>query len=150
MPFYVTSAEDITQVIPNLTAHDAGARAIALRGQAFAHTHLHLDARMCYWRRLLHGWRKRLAYAPTLAGRPHARPTDGHYTCGECRRPPNPDLIGPWTHGPCASAAAHAGTPREVAPSAGGVSGEAAVGTSGAGLSVRRCQRGALLAGQSG
>ena len=34
---------------------------------------------------------------------PHARPVvPADYVCGECRRPPNPELIGPWAEGhPC-------------------------------------------------
>ena len=75
------------------------------------HTHAHAHApRMCYWRRLLDGWSKRLAYTPSLESRPRARTEDGHYTCGECRRPPNPQLIGPFPPDhPCAAAAGAAG-----------------------------------------
>ena len=82
-------------------------RAIAERGQAFAHEHLHVDARMCYWRKLLQGFAHKLAYKPTLAHRPHGRryKAKSDMVCGECRRPPNPSLIGPWPRAhPCAHA----------------------------------------------
>ena len=104
IPFYVDGAEDILTVLANVSARDDAASAIARRGQAFAHANLHVDARMCYWRRLLDGWADRLAYAPRLADRPAARRYKGRdATCGECRRPPNPTLIGPWAKGhPCA------------------------------------------------
>ena len=105
IPFYSRSAEDILEVLPNLTAHDDHARAVGRQGQAFARAALHVDARMCYWRRLLQQWSLRLAYVPNLEVRPKARANDGHYTCGECRRGANPNLIGPWppTHR-CAAA----------------------------------------------
>lgn len=100
VPFYERSPTDLLDILPNLTRADPAAdstlRAIARRGQAFAHGNLHLRARMCYWRHLLQGWSRRLAYTPTLGSRPAARTADGHYVCGECRRPPNPELIGPW------------------------------------------------------
>ena len=89
-PFYVTSADDLLQVLPNISSHDAAAQRIAQHGQAFAHAHLHVDARMCYWRRLLHGWSKRLSYKPDPAEWADARPMrTSDYVCGECRRPPN-------------------------------------------------------------
>jgi len=87
----------VLTILANLTQHDDVARSIARRGQAFAHANLHVDARMCYWRKLLHGWRRRLAYTPTLSARlPDARQTDGRVVCGECMRGSNPELIGPW------------------------------------------------------
>ena len=121
VPFYRDAADDILQVLPNLTDHDEAVRVIAARGQAFAHAHLHVDARQCYWRHLLHGWNQRLAFEPRLADRPRARRVRTRdYVCGECRRPPNPDLIGPWplSH-PCARA-------RVISPE---------------GVSVQRCRR---------
>ena len=108
VPFYRDSAEDILDVLPNVTRFDDDARAIARRGQAFVHSHLHVDGRMCYWRHLLHGWRRRLAFVPDVAERPHARRVRlRDYVCGECRRTSNPELIGPWAADhPCAKAGA--------------------------------------------
>ena len=97
VPIMSTSADDVLDILPNLTKSDEYAQAIAKRGQEFAHNNLHVDARMCYWRKLLHGWRRRLAYVPTLSARlPEARVSDGRVVCGECMRGSNPDLIGPW------------------------------------------------------
>ena len=103
VPFYRTSAEDVLEALRNVSENDALAEQIARSGQAAAHTLLHVDARMCYWRRLLHGWSRRLADRPTPDAWPHARPVvPADYVCGECRRPPNPELIGPWAEGhPC-------------------------------------------------
>jgi hypothetical protein len=119
IPFYSTSAEDILEVLPNLTAHDDAVRAIGKQGQAFARSTLHVDARMCYWRRLLQQWSLRLAYVPHLEARPRARADDGHYTCGECRRNDNPMLIGPWppTHR-CAAVAGERQSERPGLPAA--------------------------------
>ena len=110
VPFYVDAADDILRILPNITADDKIARAIGHRGQRFAHANLHVDARQCYWRMLLDGWSHRLAYTPTLDHRPSARREDGHYTCGECRRPPNPALIGPWPEGHACSVRERAAT----------------------------------------
>ena len=106
VPFYRHAADDILELLSNLTEHDDVARAIAARGQAFAHAHLNVDARQCYWRHLLYRWRRRLAFEPSLEARSHARRVRAKdYVCGECRRPRNPDLIGPWppSH-PCSKA----------------------------------------------
>lgn len=105
VPFYVTSAEDVLAVLSNATHDDEWAQSIAQQGQQLAHTILHVDARMCYWRVLLHGWSRRLAFTPNPEAWPAARPVrTADYVCGECRRPPNPKLIGPWPIGhPCAS-----------------------------------------------
>ena len=99
IPFYVTAHDDIVEVLQNVSQHDEAVRLVAHRAQAFAHATLDVDSRTCYWRRLLHGWSHRLAYRPTPDAWPTARARDGHYICGECRRPPNPALIGPWPNG---------------------------------------------------
>jgi hypothetical protein len=99
IPFYVTAHDDIVEVLQNVSQHDEAVRLVAHRAQAFAHATLDVDSRNCYWRRLLHGWSHRLAYRPTPDAWPTARARDGHYICGECRRPPNPALIGPWPNG---------------------------------------------------
>ena len=134
IPFYVSAADDIVEVLANVSEHDEEVHEVARRGQAFAHTQLDVDSRFCYWRKLLHAWRKRFAYAPTRAAWPASRPRDGHYTCGECRRPPNPELIGPW---PAGHACNVVGGPRRAG------AGALAAGLAGAEAqtTVRECRR---------
>lgn len=74
VPFWVKSAHDIIDVLPNVSApeYDASMRKIGRRGQAFAHRHLNAHARQCYWRALLALYAARLQRPPSLARWPHA------------------------------------------------------------------------------
>lgn len=72
---------------------------VARQGQAFAHSHLQIDGRSCYWRKLLHGWAKRLACAFATAPLAPYLPLDGPSPCQLLSRTPQraqPDSSRSW------------------------------------------------------
>eukprot|EP00899_Mesostigma_viride_P007168 jgi/Mesvir1/16452/Mv12092-RA.1 len=64
VPWWEETPWDAESLVQWARENDEQARRIAEKGRLFALTHLHLDARLCYWRQLMKSYAQVLGYKP--------------------------------------------------------------------------------------